>query len=167
MAEVRSGSFETTGYSDAYSPDHYVFSWSLSSQSIVDNTSTITWSVVAAGGISSGYYNTVRERYVTVYGVTKSASDAQVSYNGTTPFSGATIIKHDTNGKGSFTASCGGAFEIGGSYNSTGSGSWSLPTIARATNPTFSATSVEMGKSLTITLSPVTSSFKHKITYAL
>ena len=166
MAEVRSGSFETTGYSDAYSPDHYVFSWSLSSQSIVDNTSTITWSVVAAGGITSGYYNTVRERYVTVYGVTKSASDAQVSYNGTTPFSGTTVIKHDTNGKGSFTASCGGAFEYGGSYNSTGSGSWSLPTIARATNPTFSATSVEMGKSITITLSPATSSFKHKITYA-
>ena len=38
MAEVRSGSFSTTGYSDAYSPDYYVFSWSLSSQSIVDNT---------------------------------------------------------------------------------------------------------------------------------
>ena len=59
MAEVRSGSFSTTGYSDAYSPDYYVFSWSLSSQSIVDNTSTITWSVVAAGGSTSGYYNTV------------------------------------------------------------------------------------------------------------
>ena len=43
MAEVTSGSFATTGYSDAYSPDHYVFSWSLSSQSIVDNTTTINW----------------------------------------------------------------------------------------------------------------------------
>ena len=132
MAEVRSGSFATSGYSDSYSPDHYVFSWSLSSQSIVDNTSTITWSVVAAGGATSGYYNTVRERYVTVYGATKSASAAQVTYNGTTPFSGTTIIKHDANGKGSFSASCGGAFEYSGAYNSTGSGSWDLPTIARA-----------------------------------
>lgn len=166
MAEVRSGSFATTGYSDAYSPDHYVFSWSLSSQSIVDNTSTITWSVVAAGGSTSGYYNTVRERYVTVNGVTKSASDAQVSYNGTTPFSGTSVIKHDNSGKGSFSASCGGAFEIGGSYNSTGSGSWTLPTIARSTTPTFSATSVEMGKSVTMTITPATSSFKHKVTYA-
>ena len=166
MAEVRSGSFETTGYSDAYSPDHYVFSWSLSSQSIVDNTSTITWSVVAAGGSTSGYYNTVRERYVTVNGVTKSASDAQVSYNGTTPFSGTSVIKHDNSGKGSFSASCGGAFESGGSYNSTGSGSWTLPTIARSTTPTFSATTVEMGKSITITLNPATSSFKHKVSYS-
>ena len=166
MAEVRSGSFSTSGYSDALSPDYYVFSWSLSSQSIPDNTSTITWSVVAAGGSTSGYYNTVRERYVTVNGTTKSASDAQVTYNGTTPFSGTSVIKHDASGKGSFSASCGGAFEYGGSYNSTGSGSWSLPTIARATTPTYSATSVELGKSITITLAPATSSFKHKITYA-
>ena len=166
MAEVRSGSFSTTGYSDSLSPDYYVFSWSLSSQSIVDKTSTITWSVVAAGGSTSGYYNTVRERYVTVNGVTKSASDAQVTYNGTTPFSGTTVIKHDSSGKGSFSASCGGAFERGGSYNSTGSGSWTLPTIARSTTPTFSATSVEMGKSVTITITPATSSFKHKVTYA-
>ena len=166
MAEVRSGSFSTSGYSDAYSPDYYVFSWSLSSQSIVDNTSTITWSVVAAGGSTSGYYNTVRERYVTVYGTTKSASDAQLTYNGTTPFSGTTVIKHDTSGKGSFSASCGGAFEYGGSYNSTGSGSWTLPTIPRTTSPTYSATSVEMGKSITITLNPATSSFKHKVAYS-
>ena len=166
MAEVRSGSFATTGYSDAYSPDHYVFSWTLASQSIVDNTTTIDWSVVAAGGATAGYYNTVRERYVTVNGATKSASDAQVTYNGTTPFSGTTVIKHDSNGKGSFSASCGGAFEYSGAYNSTGSGTWDLPTIARSTTPTFSATTVEMGKSVTITLNPATSSFKHKVAYS-
>ena len=165
MAEVRSGSFATTGYSDAYSPDHYVFSWSLSSQSIVDNTSTITWSVVAAGGATSGYYNTVRERYVTVYGATKSASDAQLTYNGTTPFSGTTIITHDANGKGSFSASCGGAFEYGGSYNSTGSGSWDLPTIARATTPVLAATTITMGVAVNITLTPANSTFKHKLRY--
>ena len=165
MAEVRSGSFATTGYSDAYSPDHYVFSWSISSQSIVDNTTTINWSVVAAGGATSGYYNTVRERYVTVYGTTKSASDAQVTYNGTTPFSGTTIIKHDVNGKGSFSASCGGAFEYGGSYNSTGSGSWDLPTIARATTPVLAATTVTMGSAVNITLTPANSTFKHKLRY--
>ena len=165
MAEVRSGSFTTTGYSDAYSPDHYVFSWSLSSQSIVDNTSTITWSVVAAGGSTSGYYNTVRERYVTVYGVTKSASDAQVTYNGTTPFSGTTVIKHSSDGKGSFSASCGGAFEYGGSYNSTGSGTWTLPTIARATTPVLASTSITMGSAVNITLTPANSTFKHKLRY--
>ena len=165
MAEVRSGSFTTSGYSDAYSPDHYVFSWSLSSQSIVDNTTTINWSVVAAGGATSGYYNTVRERYVTVYGVTKSASDAQVTYNGTTPFSGTTVIKHDANGKGSFSASCGGAFEYSGAYNSTGSGSWDLPTIARATTPVLAATTITMGSAVNITLTPANGTFKHKLRY--
>ena len=77
-----------------------------------------------------------------------------------------TVIKHDTNGNGSFSASCGGAFEYGGAYNTTGSGTWTLPTIARSTNPTYSATSTEMGKSITITLNPATSSFKHKVAYA-
>ena len=165
MAEVKSGSFATTGYSDAYSPDHYVFSWTLASQSVVDNTSTITWSVVAAGGATSGYYNTVRERYVTVYGATKSASDAQLTYNGTTPFSGTTVIKHNSNGKGSFSASCGGAFEYGGSYNSTGSGTWDLPTIARATTPVLANTTITMGSAINITLTPADSTFKHKLRY--
>ncbi len=165
MAEVRSGSFRTTGYEDSLSPDHYVFSWTLASQSIVDNTTTINWSVVAAGGSTSGYYNTVTQKYVTVYGATKSNATAQTTYNGTTPFSGTTVIKHDANGKGSFTASCGGAFEYSGAYNSTGSGSWDLPTIARATTPVLAATTITMGSSVNITLSPANNTFKHKLRY--
>jgi hypothetical protein len=165
MAEVRSGSFKTTGYSDANSPDHYVFSWTLASQSIVDNTTTINWEVVAAGGATSGYYNTVKEKYVTVYGVTKTNSDWQTTYNGTKPFSGTTVIKHDSNGKGSFSASCGGAFEFSGSYNSTGSGTWDLPTIHRATTPVLASTTITMGSSINITLTPANSTFKHKLRY--
>ena len=165
MAEVRSGSFATTGYSDSLSPDHYVFSWSLASQSIVDNTTTINWSVVAAGGSTAGYYNSVKEKYVTVYGATKSNSDWQTVYNGTTSFSGTTVIKHDANGKGSFSASCGGAFEYSGAYNSTGSGSWDLPTIARATTPTLASTTITMGATINITLTPANSTFKHKLRY--
>lgn len=165
MAEVRSGSFKTTGYSDANSPDHYVFSWTLASQSIVDNTTTINWEVVAAGGSTAGYYNSVKEKYVTVYGTTKTNSDWQTTYNGTKPFSGTTVIKHDSNGKGSFSASCGGAFEYSGAYNSTGSGSWDLPTIARATTPVLAATTITMGSSINITLTPANSTFKHKLRY--
>ena len=38
MAEVRSGSFKTSNYSGAEdSPSHYVFSWTLTSQSIEKN----------------------------------------------------------------------------------------------------------------------------------
>ena len=102
---------------------------------------------------------------MTVYGATKSASDAQTTYNGTTPFSGRTVIKHDSNGKGSFSASCGGAFEFSGPYNSTGSGSWDLPTIHRATTPVLAAATITMGATVNITLTPANSTFKHKLRY--
>lgn len=166
MAEVRSGSFATSGYSDPGWPDHYVFSWSLSSQSIVDNTSTITWTLAGAGADTSGRYTGVKEKYVTVNGVTQSDATVVFTYNGTVAFRGTTVIKHNSEGKASFSASAGGAFLTYGSYNSTGSGSWTLPTIARATTPTFSATSVTMGGSITITLTPAVSSFKHKLRYS-
>ena len=163
---ANSGSFTTTGYSDPGYPDRYIFSWNLSSQSIVNNTSTITWSLVGAGGASSGYYTGVKEKYVTVNGSTQSNSNLQNTYNGTVAFSGTTTIKHNADGSGSFSASAGGAFYYYGSYNSTGSGTWSLPNIARATTPTLSATSVTMGNSVTITLTPASSTFKHKLRFA-
>ena len=166
MAEVRSGSFNTSGYSDPGYPDHYTFSWTLSSQSIVNNTSTITWSLKGAGADNSERFTIVKEKYVTVNGSTQTNSTAVYTYNGTVAFSGTTTIKHSSNGKGSFSASAGGAFYYYGSYNSTGSGSWDLPTIARATTPTLSATSVTMGSSVNITLTPADSSFKHKLSYS-
>lgn len=166
MAEVRSGSFATSGYSDPGWPDHYVFSWSLASQSIVDNTSTISWTLAGAGADTSGRYTGVKEKYVTVNGSTQSDATLVYTYNGTVAFRGTTVIKHNSEGKASFSASAGGAFFSYGSYNSTGSGSWTLPTIARATTPTFSATSVTMGGSITITLTPAVSSFKHKLRYS-
>ena len=168
MAEVRSGSFNTTGYSDPGYTDHYVFSWELISQSIVDCTSTIKWSVTGAGASNSAYWTYVQEKYVTVNGVTQTNTTKVATYNGTVAFSGQSVIKHSTStGKGSFTASCGGAFYSYGSYNSTGSGSWDLPTIARATMPAFSGTSVELGKSINVGLTPADSSFKHKLTYSV
>ena len=166
MAEVRSGSFNTTGYSDAGYTDHYVFSWELVSQSVVDCTTTIKWSVVGAGATNSAYWTYVREKYVTVNGVTQTNTTQVATYNGTVAFSGQSVIKHSTTtGKGSFSASCGGAFYYYGSYNSTGSGTWDLPTIARATNPSLSATSVTMGSSVQITLTPAVSTYKHKLSY--
>ena len=166
MAEVRSGSFNTTGYSDPGYTDHYVFSWTLTSQSIVNNTSTISWSVVGAGGTNSAYWTYVQEKYVTVNGVTQTNTTKVATSNGTVAFSGTTTIKHSSNGKGSFSASCGGAFYYYGSYNSTGSGSWDLPTIARATVASTSASTATMGSTLQITLNPADSSFKHKLSYS-
>lgn len=131
-----SGSFATSGYSDPGYVDHYVFSWSLISQSIEGNYSDISWSLKGAGGQTGGYYTIVYERYVTVNGASQSNSAEQTTYNGTTPFSGTTRIYHNADGKKSFSASAGGAFYYSGSYNSTGSGSWDLPDIPRKANIT-------------------------------
>lgn len=163
---VSSGSFRTTGYSDPNSPDHYVFSWTLKEQNIANNYSVISWSLYADGGSGTAWWNTVKQKYVTVNGETQSNATAQTTYNGTTPFSGNTTIYHNSDGTKSFSASAGGAFEYYGAYNSTGSGSWELPTIPRATKPTFSALSATMGGSITITLTPASSTFKHKLRYS-
>lgn len=126
-----SGSFRTYGYSDAGWPDHYVFSWSLISQSIEGNYSDISWKLYGDGASNSYNFTKVKEKYVTVNGSTQSNASIQDTYNGTTPFSGTTRIYHNSVGNGSFSASAGGAFFYYGSYNSTGSGSWDLPTIPR------------------------------------
>ena len=130
---ANSGVFYTSGYADDGSgaPYRFKFSWSLTGQSVEGNYSTISWNVVCDGGKSSDYWTVVYAKYVTVNGSTQSRSDAETIYNGTTVFSGSSTIYHNTDGSGSFSASCGGAFYYSGDYNSTGSGSWSLPTIPR------------------------------------
>lgn len=161
-----SGSFNTSGYSDAGWPDHYTFSWSLTSQNIAGNYSVISWSLKGAGGDNSYRYTTVKEKYVTVNGSTQSNATLQDTYNGTTPFSGTTTIYHKSDGTGSFSASAGGAFYYYGSYNSTGSGTWSLPTIPRASSfGTISGNTI--GSNMTVNINRNSSSFTHQLWYKL
>ena len=167
MAEVRSGSFNTSGYadSDPLYADYCVFSWTLKTQDIEKATSTIEWTLKGAGG-TGNYYTIVRERYVTVNGTTKSESTSMLNVaTGTVVFSGTTTIQHNTTtGVGSFSASAGIAFYYYGSYNSTGSGTWTLPTIPRATKIDI-ASSATMGNNVSISLSPAVSTYKHKLVY--
>lgn len=160
-----SGSFYTSGFSDENSPDCYLVSWELTGQSIAGNYSDIKYSVVGAGGKNEYWYTYVKEKYVTVNGTTQSGSTIQETYNGTVAFSGTARIYHNADGRKSFSISAGGAFYYYGSYNSTGSGTWELPQIARATTPSLAATTVTMGTKMRITLTPADSSFKHKLRY--
>lgn len=162
---VTKGSFYTSGWSDPNSPNCYYVSWELTGQSIAGNYSDIKWSVVGAGGKNEFWWTNVHKRYVTVNGSTQSSTTVQETYNGTVAFSGTTRIAHGSDGKKSFSISAGGAFYVVGDYNSTGSGTWELPTIARATTPSLAATSVTMGSTMRITLTPADSSFKHKLKY--
>lgn len=92
-------------------------------------------------------------------------------YNGTSVItlkSGTQSVTHDADGSKqipySFSVTDGtGAYYTSG--NASASGTFVLTTIPRATTPTFSAKSVTMGNSITITINPAASTFKHKLRY--
>jgi hypothetical protein len=170
---VTSGSFNTSAYTGSQnSPRYYTFSWSLINQSIEGNYSDISWSLKGAGGNKDTYWVNVKQKYVTVNGSTQSNETIQQTYNGTVAFSGTARIYHNSDGAKSFSASAGGAFQSYGSYNSTGSGTWELPTIARASQPsciTYPNTTENIGSignSITIHMNRKSELFTHTVRYS-
>ena len=126
MAQVTSGSFTTT----AYSGRSLTFSWSLKSQSIADNTSTISWSFAGSWTGTSWMYT--QNSYLNINGarVYTQSGTAQLA-PGTVLASGTTKITHGTDGKKTFNANGGGGIFQYGTIQ-TGSGNWELPQIPRA-----------------------------------
>lgn len=121
-----SGSFNTNGYDGRY----LTFSWSLSSQSIENNTSIIAWTLKGAGTGSVSWYNAGNFKVV-INGTTVYSSSTRIKlYNGTVVASGNFTINHNADGTKSFSASAeAGIYYV--AVNCTGSGSWSLPKIDR------------------------------------
>lgn len=82
--------------------------------------------------------------------------------------SGTQSVTHNADGTKSVSFSFSVSDGTGQYYtsgNASASGSMTLSTIPRATTPTFSTKNVTMGNSLTITMSPAASTFKHKLRY--
>ena len=123
-----SGSFNTSAYDGRY----LKFSWSVQSQSIVNNTTKIAWRLEGAGTSSVGYYRAGNFKVVidgnTVYST--GQSDRINLYNGTLVASGTYTFSHNASGQKSFTASAQGAIYTY-AVNCSGSASFTLPTIAR------------------------------------
>lgn len=124
---ANSGSFNTTAYQGRY----LTFAWTLSSQSIENNTSTIAWTLKGAGNASSSWYNAGNFKVV-INGTTVYSSSTRIKlYNGTLVSSGNLTIAHGSDGNKSFSASAeAGIYTV--AVNCSGSGSWSLPQISRA-----------------------------------
>lgn len=124
-----SGSFNTNAYEVRY----LKFSWSVKSQSTVNNTTTISWSLAGAGG-SENYQYQAGNFKVTIDGNTVYStvqSNRIKLYNGTTVASGTYTITHNGDGTRSFTATAqAGIYTY--TVNCRGSGTWSLPAISRA-----------------------------------
>nr|DAG19389.1 MAG TPA: protein of unknown function DUF859 [Caudoviricetes sp.] len=127
-----SGTFKTSAYDGAC----LQFDWSLKSQSTVNNQSVISWTLKSAG-IKSGYWYMAGPFKCTVNGTVVYQSNTRVKlYTGTVVASGELAIGHDTNGSKTFSAYAECAIYVT-SVNCKGSGSWSLPDIGRASQPSL------------------------------
>lgn len=159
ISVASSGSFNTSAYNNRY----LTLSWETTSQSIDNNTSTIKWTLKGAGS-ASGYYISGNFKVV-INGATVYSSSTRIElWNGTTVASGTTTISHNADGTKSFTASAeAGIYYV--AVNCTGSGSFTLDTIPRATTPTLSASTFDMGTSITISTPRASTSFTHTLSY--
>lgn len=127
-----SGTFKTSAYDGAC----LQFDWSLKSQSTVNNQSVISWTLKGAG-IKSGYWYMAGPFKCIINGTTVYQSNTRIKlYTGTVVASGELAIGHDTNGSKSFSAYAECAIYVTG-VNCKGSGSWSLPDIGRASQPSL------------------------------
>ena len=122
-----SGSFNTSNYDGRY----LTFAWTIASQSIENNTTTISWTLKGAGAAGSSWYNAGNFKVV-INGTTVYQSSTRIKlYNGTLVSSGTFTMAHDQSGNKTFSASAeAGIYYV--AVNCSGSGSWSLPQISRA-----------------------------------
>lgn len=159
------GSFNTNSYDGR----HVQFSWSVASQSVANNNTTINWSISAVGGSSSWYRSNPTGVYINGNCVYYNGTRVQ-QYKGTIA-SGSYTIGHNSEGNASFSASVSSAI-YSASVNCNGSGSWSLPQIARASQPsciTWPNTTEnigDIGSTITIHMNSHSSAFTHTVRYS-
>ena len=156
--------------------DTLQFSWSVKSQSVANNTTTIAWTLKLISGSSGRIDSSVQKNWtVNVDGNKYSGTKAIGIGNNSelTIASRETTITHNSNGTKTFSFSFSQEFNItfSGSNIGTksGSGSGTLPTIARKSNMSVSfasgASSGTLGTALTLNVSQFDSDFTHTITY--
>lgn len=150
--------------------DTLKFSWSLSGQSVANNTSTVKWTLSLVAGTYGRISSTVSKDWsVTVNGTTYSGTNKiGISNNSTiTLASGTTTIAHNTDGSKTFSYSFSQEFAITFSGSSigtkSGSGSGTLTTIPRKS--TLSVANGTLNTKQTLTVTRQSSSFTHTITY--
>lgn len=124
------GSFNTGSYGSGDWYRYLEFSWSVSSQSVANNTTTIYWELRGRGGATNNWWQSGNFKVV-IDGVERYFSADRINLmNGTLVASGTVTMTHNSDGKRSF-----GAWAEAGIYyvavNVSGSGSWDLPTIPR------------------------------------
>lgn len=162
-----SGTFKTSAYESAY----LQFDWTLKNQSTVNNQSVISWTLKGAG-IKSGYWYMAGPFKCVINGNTVYQSSTRIKlYTGTVVASGELAIGHDTNGSKSFSAYAECAIYTS-AVNCKGSGSWSLPNIARASQPSLNtwpnnSPNFNIGDTIVVHMNRKSSVFTHTVVLKL
>lgn len=148
-----------------------MFAWEVSSQSTENNKTKISWSLKGAGEASAGWYYAQNIKVIiageTVFNdyTNPGGGDQLKLYNGTTVATGTYTFTHDSNGEKSFSASAEAGI-YNWAVNCKGSGSWDLPTIARASTLT-SAANVTLGNACSVKWTPKSASFRYKLKFSM
>lgn len=140
------------------------FSWTARNPDIVNNQTTIDWTLKGAGTGQVTYYYAGNFKVIidgqTVYSYTGSRFKL---LNGTIVASGTYTFTHNDDGTKSFTA-----YAEGGIYtyavNCTGSATFTLDTIPRASD--FTISEGTLGVAQTISVTRKSTDFTHGLTYS-
>ena len=160
----------TCGYNGHY---HLYMTIAVNSQDKTNNKSNVTVKMYAKSDSETyGAYNlssSANSVKLTVDGSQKVNKTMAMDFRNMATVNLASwtgAISHDSEGKKKLT--CSGSFTIDGSSWLSGgdiSLSIDLDDIPRATKPTLSVSSVELGKTLTIGIAPAVSGWKHNLYY--
>ena len=150
--------------------DTLKFSWEVTSQSVVNNTSTVSWKLQLISTDEGRIDSSASKNWsVTINGKTFSGTNTVGIANNTTKTlaSDTITIAHNSNGTKTFAYSFSQQFSITFSGQSigtkSGSGSGTLDTIARKSSLT--AANGTLGTAQTLAVTRYDSSFTHTITY--
>lgn len=148
-----SGSVKTNSYSGRY----YQVDWTAT-QSVANNTSTISWTLKCAGGTDAWYAERTVE--LVINGSTAYSKTAYVERRVGNITSGSLTVSHDTNGNKSFSISLKVACYYA-AVNLTGSGTFALNNIPRKS--TLSVANGTLGTAQTLTVTRQSTNFTHSI----
>lgn len=149
---------------------HLKFSWTAT-QNVAANTSAVAWQVIFS--IDSGWpiHAGVRTGSVTVNGAKTNFNFTATSEGGSIVVArGTTTIAHDSDGNKTFGVSAVLPLNFtSGTYgyisSLTGSASYSLNKIARASTFITNTATVEMGGNLTVLITAANAAFTHKLNF--
>lgn len=160
-----SGSFRTSNYDGRY----LVFSWSEKSQNVANNTTTITWRLMGDGGGNTWYMAGNFKVVIAGETVYSSATRIQLA-DGTVVATGTYTFQHGADGTKSFTASAqAGIYSV--AVNCTGSGTFALDAIPRASQPSLitwpehTQDVGEFGDEISIHMNRNSDAFTHTVRY--